>query len=130
MTNGTPPTNVGIAELSTVVLDCSDPIALARFYAAITGWPAATDDPGWTQVEPAGGGLALAFQRVDDYTPPQWPGQDLPQQFHLDFYLDDLDAGETAVLALGATKHSHQPGTGFRVYLDPAGHPFCLCRTS
>ena len=46
---------------------------------------------------------------------------------HLDVVVDDLDAGEEAVVALGATKHHHQPGTRFRVFLDPAGHPFCLC---
>jgi hypothetical protein len=46
---------------------------------------------------------------------------------HLDVVVDDLDAAEQAVLGLGATKHSHQPGTSFRVFLDPAGHPFCLC---
>ena len=39
----------------------------------------------------------------------------------------DLDAAEAAVLGLGATKHEHQPGATFRVFLDPAGHPFCLC---
>ena len=43
------------------------------------------------------------------------------------FGLTDLDAGEAAVLDLGATKHEHQPGKTFRVFLDPAGHPFCLC---
>ena len=35
------------------------------------------------------------------------------------------------VLGLGATKHAFQPGEAagenFRVYLDPVGHPFCLC---
>ena len=31
------------------------------------------------------------------------------------------------MLAIGARKHEHQPGTTFRVFLDPAGHPFCLC---
>ena len=46
---------------------------------------------------------------------------------HLDVIVDDLDAGEAAVLELGATKADHQPGTTFRVFLDPAGHPFCLC---
>ena len=46
---------------------------------------------------------------------------------HLDLILDDLDVGEAAVLDLGATKHDHQPGTSFRVFRDPAGHPFCLC---
>jgi hypothetical protein len=32
------------------------------------------------------------------------------------------------VLARGATKADVQPGTTFRVFLDPAGHPFCLCK--
>lgn len=46
---------------------------------------------------------------------------------HLDVVVEDLDAAEEAVAALGATRHPHQPGTSFRVFLDPAGHPFCLC---
>jgi hypothetical protein len=33
---------------------------------------------------------------------------------------------EAQVLAIGARKHEHQPGENLRVYLDPAGHPFCL----
>lgn len=118
-----------IAQLGTVVLDCPEPIALARFYSAVTGWPIEReDDSEWSQIEPAGGGIALAFQKVDDFAAPDWPGQQQPQQFHLDFYVPDLDEGEAAVLALGATKHDSQPGESFRVYLDPAGHPFCLCR--
>jgi hypothetical protein len=64
---------------------------------------------------------------VDPYTPPTWPTQEQPQQMHLDVIVDDLDTAEAAVIALGATKHEHQPGTTFRVFLDPAGHPFCLC---
>ena len=64
-----------------------------------------------------------------DYRAPQWPGQEHPQQEHLDLWVDDLDAAEVQVLALGATKHAVQPGQSFRVYLDPAGHPFCLCLT-
>jgi hypothetical protein len=27
---------------------------------------------------------------------------------------------------MGARKHDVQPGTDFRVYLDPVDHPFCL----
>jgi hypothetical protein len=46
---------------------------------------------------------------------------------HLDVVVDDLDAAEKAVLELGATRHEQQPGETFRVFLDPAGHPFCLC---
>jgi len=29
--------------------------------------------------------------------------------------------------ALGATTPEYQPGETWRVMLDPAGHPFCLC---
>jgi hypothetical protein len=46
---------------------------------------------------------------------------------HLDVIVDDLEAAEAAVLELGAIKHERQPSTSFRVFLDPAGHPFCLC---
>ena len=72
-------------------------------------------------------GQCISFQQVDGYTPPVWPAQEVPQQMHLDVLVDDLDAAEAAVLELGATKHPDQPGTSFQVFLDPAGHPFCLC---
>ena len=85
------------------------------------------DDGTWWQIR-ADYGDSMAFQAVEGYRAPQWPGQDSPQQMHLDVDVDDLDAGEAAVLELGATKHEHQPGTTFRVFLDPAGHPFCLCQ--
>ena len=85
-------------------------------------------EPGsdWVDIR-ADYGQCISFQKVDDYTPPTWPSQEAPQQMHLDVVVDDLDAAEAAVLDLGATKHEHQPGTTFRVLLDPAGHPFCLC---
>ena len=41
--------------------------------------------------------------------------------------MPDLDEGEAQVLALGAIKAEVQPEPDdFRVFLDPAGHPFCL----
>jgi hypothetical protein len=48
---------------------------------------------------------------------------------HLDLTVADVDLAEPRVLALGARKHETQPGadSNWRVYLDPAGHPFCLC---
>ena len=55
-----------------------------------------------------------------------WPEGPVPQQLHLDFGVVDLDAGEAHALSLGATKAGFQPGTTFRVFLDPVGHPFCL----
>lgn len=116
---------MAIARFPSIVIDCSDPGELARFYGAMLDWKVdASAD--WADVR-ADHGQCLSFQQVDGYTPPVWPTQDLPQQMHLDVVVDDLDAAEAAVLQLGATKHPHQPGTTFRVFLDPAGHPFCLC---
>ena len=117
-----------IATFSVVALDCPDPLGLARFYSDLTGWAVADDaDAEWAQLDgPAG--PTIAFQGVADHRPPQWPDSEHPQQLHLDFDVADLDAGEAAVLAIGATKAEHQPGETFRVFLDPAGHPFCLVK--
>ena len=114
-----------VARVQVVVLDCADPTALAAFYSAVLGAPVEHTDDDWVQLAPAGGS-PLAFQRVADHRPPHWPGAEQPQQFHLDLEVDDLDVGEAAVVALGARKHEVQPGETFRVFLDPAGHPFCL----
>ncbi|MCH6471974.1 VOC family protein [Sinomonas terrae] len=118
---------MAIARLPSLVIDCPDPGALARFYGAMLDWKVDVDnDLSWAEVR-ADYGDCICFQKVEDYTPPRWPSQELPQQMHLDVVVDDLDAAESAVVELGATKHEHQPGTTFRVFLDPAGHPFCLC---
>ena len=115
-----------IARSPSVVLDCDDPGRLANFYGALLDWKASAED-GWGEVRNAAGDQCICFQRVEEYRRPQWPGQATPQQMHIDVMVDDLDAGEQAVLELGATRAEHQPGTTFRVFLDPAGHPFCLC---
>lgn len=117
---------MAIARFPTVVLDCPDPAVMATFYGTLLGWKLEQNDGNVWFIR-AEYGDALGFQKVAGFAPPQWPGQDVPQQMHLDVTVDDLDAAETAVLALGATKCEHQPGTSFRVFLDPAGHPFCLC---
>jgi predicted enzyme related to lactoylglutathione lyase len=116
---------MAIARFPTVVLDCPDPAALAAFYGKLLDWKVEVS-PDWAEIK-ADYGDSIGFQQVEGYTPPQWPGQEVPQQMHLDVVVDDLDAAEAAVLELGATKHEYQPGTTFRVFLDPAGHPFCLC---
>jgi predicted enzyme related to lactoylglutathione lyase len=116
---------MAIARFPSIVLDCPDPAALAKFYGEMLDWKVDAS-PDWAEAR-ADYGQCICFQRVADFTPPQWPGQQVPQQMHFDVIVDDLDAGEAAVLDLGATKHEHQPGTTFRVFLDPAGHPFCLC---
>lgn len=118
---------MAIATLGTVVLDCADPRALAAFYAEILGARAEPDGDDWiflTGYE----GTPLAFQAAPGHTAPEWPSPGSSQQFHLDLTVEDLDAAEARVLALGAKPlDADDRSRGFRVYADPAGHPFCLC---
>ena len=112
------------ARLGAVSLDCSDPQALATFYATLMG-----EKPGFMSEDFAAfksSGIWLAMHRVDDYRPPQWPDPAAPQQLHLDLAVDDLDAAEQRAVELGATKADVQPAPDrWRVLIDPAGHPFC-----
>ena len=117
---------MAIAMYPSFVIDCPDPERLAAFYGELLGWDVKANAE-WGEVRSADGMQCICFQPVQDYTPPQWPGQEVPQQFHLDVMVPDLDTGEKEVVEIGATKADHQPGTSFRVFLDPAGHPFCLC---
>ncbi|RKR93218.1 hypothetical protein BDK92_7739 [Micromonospora pisi] len=121
-----------IADLQCVVLDCSHPAQLAEFYRALLGgevnrWDqrwACSDD--WATLHTSSG-LVLAFQRAADYRPPIWPDPARPQQFHLDFGVADLDRAQEQVLALGATVLDVAADErSWRIYADPAGHPFCL----
>ncbi|MEU9113145.1 VOC family protein [Streptomyces sp. NPDC048483] len=122
---------MALIDLGVTVLDCPDPRALAAFYAEMLGWQVeGAEDDEWVEVlGPAG--RTLAFQRVDGgYRPPSWPGQEQPQQLHLDFDVRtaDIDEAEAKVIRLGAKLVRPDDGErDFRVYLDPAGHPFCLC---
>ncbi|MFC9293742.1 VOC family protein [Streptomyces sp. NPDC057011] len=114
-------------KLSAITLDCPDPLALAAFYQEATGFePHPKSDADFAGLSTADG-LFLGFQRVHDYRAPRWPDQTVPQQFHLDFEVEDLDEAEAWLLELGAGKPDHQPGEErWRVLTDPAGHPFCL----
>ena len=115
-----------IAMYPSFVLDCPDAGTLGQFYGEILGWKVEARD-GWADIKPEDGSNCISFQQVTDYKAPTWPSQDVPQQLHLDVMVRDLDEAEAEVLKIGATKPEHQPGTSFRVFLDPAGHPFCLC---
>jgi hypothetical protein len=120
-------------------IDCDDPISLAKFYSKLTGLKIETDKPGgldgsWVELKDENNQIQLAFQKIANYRRPTWPEGPVPQQAHLDFLVEDLNKSENEIINLGATKTEFQPGSPhsveyeyeFRVYLDPAGHPFCL----
>ncbi|MEV6804325.1 VOC family protein [Streptomyces sp. NPDC017248] len=118
---------MALAKLDVVVLDCPDPYALAGFYAAVLGGTVEGHGE-WVDLN-LPDGRTLAFQQAAGYTPPEWPRADRNgQQFHLDLTVDDLDTAEKEVLELGARPlDTADRSRTFRVYADPAGHPFCLC---
>ena len=114
--------------ITAVVLDSPDANELAGFYQRLLGWPTVTDEPGWVTLRPDGGGTGLSFQTEDAYVRPRWPAAAGDQQMmtHLDIEVDDLAEAGAHALAAGATLAEFQPQEHVRVYLDPAGHPFCL----
>ncbi|WP_263091345.1 VOC family protein [Curtobacterium sp. RIT-PI-V] len=113
--------------LAATVLQSPEPIALARFYGALTGWTVYEDDPTWARIRPAEG-PGLSVQYEPEYVAPTWPGTaDAPgMQLHLDFQVEDLPAAVARAEELGATPAAFQPQDDVRVLLDPDGHPFCL----
>jgi len=113
--------------LGNVVFDSTDPRAAAAFYSELTGWPIVRTDGDWIDLEMPTGG-AFSLQRAPDLVQPRWPDPAWPQQAHVDFVVDDMDAEHARALALGATLLDDSPDhPTFRVFADLEGHPFCLC---
>ena len=114
-----------IGRLKTVVLDAADMDAEAQFWSAVLDVPVVYRGDDWTTLE--GRGVRLAVQLAPDHVPPQWPDPARPQQLHLDVEVDDPDEAERQVLSLGARRLADPAGAvNWRVFADPAGHPFCL----
>ena len=90
--------------LTATVLQSPDPVRLARFWGALTGWTVHEDGPTWLPPAPGTQGM----------------------QLHLDLQVEDLHAATARALELGATEAAFQPQDDVRVLLDPDGHPFCL----
>jgi catechol-2,3-dioxygenase len=115
-----------IGRLETVVLDTRDPRQLAGFYAELIGAKVVVEEERWVTIED-GDGRRLSFQTSPEHEPPTFPDPAGSQQVHIDVRVDDVDEAERQVLALGATRvvGATEDNT-FRVFRDPAGHPFCL----
>jgi catechol 2,3-dioxygenase-like lactoylglutathione lyase family enzyme len=126
------------------VLDCADPRATAEFYRQMFGLqyrpgdeppPAGEPDENgqdWLVLLRPDGGRSLAFGKADDVAETTWPEPGVPQQMHLDTYVEsveELARQHERALALGARlrfDRTDDPDEPLRVYADPAGHLFCV----
>lgn len=112
----------------SVVLDAPDAQQLAGFYERLLGWTREQDEPGWVKLRSPDRSPDLSFAQEPAYQRPRWPTQPPDQQMmvHLDIRVDDLARACEHAEAVGAVLADFQPQPDVRVYLDPAGHPFCL----
>jgi hypothetical protein len=109
----------------SISLDCADPRPLAEFWAGLLGGEIAFARDTFVAVKLDH--LWLSAIQVENYQPPTWPQDATPKQMHLDLSVKELDATSAAAIRLGATKCEVQPNPdSYLVFLDPAGHPFCL----
>ncbi len=122
-------TTRAIGWIREIVLNCAEPWALARFWAGLLGGTPVEWYPGWVTIEPPPHGQRLSFQASAAR-----PGTEAAL-VHFDVLVEDLAAAHDRVVAAGAVfarEHvSPRPGPAgepvrWRVYHDPAGHPFCL----
>lgn len=120
-------------KMYSFTMDCKQPAELANFYADLLGWEIVFSDVEYAcvapQGTPQGAYPGITFQQNAEYQPPVWPEEPGAQQqmAHLDIAVNDLDTAVAHATHCGATPASEQFSDGWRVMLDPSGHPFCLC---
>jgi predicted enzyme related to lactoylglutathione lyase len=110
------------------VFDAPDLAAESSFWASLLGGTVRTDSD-WHTIS-VDGQDRLAVQLAPDHVAPDWPANTTPQQIHLDLTVDDIEAAHRQAIAAGARvlqDADRSASSGFVVYADPAGHPFCLC---
>lgn len=109
--------------IGSVVIDCADFDAMARFWqAALRYEPREAPEDGWVVLrDPAGSGVNVSLQRVKEPRAGK-------NRLHFDLYTEDPEAEVERLLALGATRHPRtvEPGEDFTVLTDPDGNLFCV----
>lgn len=109
--------------IRNIVISSANERELGEFYAQLLGMEVLRTD--WFVIGHDRETFPrLAFDTDPDYQPPRWPDPIHPQQMHLDLPVFDVEQAEAIALSLGASKLATKEH--FRVFSDPAGHPFCL----
>jgi predicted enzyme related to lactoylglutathione lyase len=105
-----------------ITVDCADPQRVARFWAAVTGWPASRQGQADYAVGPGGGSPRLYFVPVPE-------PKKSKNRMHLDVVPGDRGQDEeiTRLTEIGASVVSDQrPDIGWVIMADPEGNEFCI----
>ncbi len=114
-----------IGSVNGLVIDCADPVALARFWSSMfaTEIDSIDDDPPrYVDLRSRPGVPVLRFQRVPE-------AKMQKNRLHLDVEVESLDSAVDRVRSLGG-RPVNDRGTDFgwhyRIMADPEGNEFCL----
>jgi predicted enzyme related to lactoylglutathione lyase len=111
-----------IGTLFEIVVDCSNPIALARFWQALIGGDVVEESDDWVILDGDDDGFYIGFQRV----PERKSGKN---RVHLDVEVDDLALAIDEAEQLGARKLGGLVDADdgpFQIMADPEGNEFCF----
>ena len=108
-------------QLSGVVLDATDPEALAKFWSEATGFPVKMSSPGYAQLETDDSIGHFFLIKVPE-------PKTAKNRCHMDFKTDDAAAEIERLIKLGASKVADHEMYGFpwTVMQDPEGNEFCV----
>jgi predicted enzyme related to lactoylglutathione lyase len=106
------------------VIDCAEPEALARFWAAALGWTFVGSDGPYSMVaDPGPGAQRLLLQKVAEAKVGK-------NRMHLDVHVADIEAEAQRLATLGARRLADaqtELGSTWIVMADPEGNEFCVC---
>ena len=108
-----------------LVLDCTDPDALAPFWAGALGYDVVGGAGAYVLLLPKEPGAPqLLLQRVPEV-------KSAKNRMHLDIHVADIDAEAARLEGLGATRVSSsafdEHGTQWHLMADPEGNELCVC---
>jgi predicted enzyme related to lactoylglutathione lyase len=108
-----------------MVLDCTDPEALAEFWAPALGYLNLGTAGSYVALFPDGRpGPKLLLQRVAE-------PKTVKNRMHFDIEVSDIEAEAARLIDLGATRVSDTPynehGSAWILMADPEGNEFCVC---
>ena len=115
---------MAIGKFLAAVMDCSDPLALSKFWQQILGGDvdSRTETAEWVALSGVPGLGYLSFQKVPER-------KEVKNRVHLDVDVESIDDAVALAVALGAKKVAgvvEEQTNWFQVMLDPDGNEFCF----